>query len=186
MVGWHHRLDGHEFEQAPGVGEGQRSLACCSLWGRKESDTTEQLNDNNWPKKFIWIFCNILLQMLLLIPKELFDQPHILRTEVRLTSMRISGRCGSEAALRDTGALHSRSTEAVSSVPCLDSGGQRGHCTAANRKLGNGLPLGQAHSVSIRTVFSSCPFQKMVSISKTEKNFWVSDLGSSHWNCLSS
>ena len=35
MVGWHHRLDGHEFEQAPGVGDGQRNLMCCSLWGRK-------------------------------------------------------------------------------------------------------------------------------------------------------
>ena len=44
MVGWHHRLDGHEFEQAPGVGDGQGSLACCSLWGRKELDRTEQLN----------------------------------------------------------------------------------------------------------------------------------------------
>ena len=44
MVGWHHRLDGHEFEQAPGVGDGQGSLVCCSPWGRKESDTTEQLN----------------------------------------------------------------------------------------------------------------------------------------------
>ena len=41
MVGWHHRLNRHEFEQAPGVGEGQGSLACCSLRGRKESDTTE-------------------------------------------------------------------------------------------------------------------------------------------------
>ena len=40
----HHRLDGHEFEQAPGVGDGQGSLACCSPWGRKELDTTEQLN----------------------------------------------------------------------------------------------------------------------------------------------
>ena len=40
-VGWHYRLDGHEFEQAPGVGDGQGDLACCSLWGRKESDTTE-------------------------------------------------------------------------------------------------------------------------------------------------
>ena len=40
-----HRLDGHEFEQAPGVGEGQRSLVCCSLWGRKELDTTERLNN---------------------------------------------------------------------------------------------------------------------------------------------
>jgi len=44
MVGWHHQLDGHEFEQALGVGDGQGSLACCSPWGRKESDTTEQLN----------------------------------------------------------------------------------------------------------------------------------------------
>ena len=44
LVGWHHRLDGHEFEQAPGVGDGQGSLACCSLWGHKESDMTEPLN----------------------------------------------------------------------------------------------------------------------------------------------
>ena len=44
MVGWHHRLDGHEFEQASGVGDGQGGLTCCDLWGRKESDTTEQLN----------------------------------------------------------------------------------------------------------------------------------------------
>ena len=44
MVGWHHRLDGYEFEQAPGVGDGQESLACCSPWGRKESDMTKRLN----------------------------------------------------------------------------------------------------------------------------------------------
>ena len=44
MVGWHHRLSGHEFEQAPGVGDGQGSLVCCSPWGHKESDTTERLN----------------------------------------------------------------------------------------------------------------------------------------------
>ena len=44
MVGWHHRLNGHEFERAPGVGDGQGGLACCSPWGRKESDTTERLN----------------------------------------------------------------------------------------------------------------------------------------------
>ena len=44
MVGWHHRLNRHEFEQAPGVGDGQGSLACCSPWGQKESDMTEQLN----------------------------------------------------------------------------------------------------------------------------------------------
>ena len=43
MVGWHHRLAGHEFEQAPGVGDGQGGLACCDSWGRKESYTTELL-----------------------------------------------------------------------------------------------------------------------------------------------
>ena len=44
MIGWHHWLNGHEFEQAPGVGEGQGSLVCCSPCGCKESNTTEQLN----------------------------------------------------------------------------------------------------------------------------------------------
>ena len=44
MVRWHHWLDRHEFEQAPEVGDGQGSLACCSPWGRKESDMTDQLN----------------------------------------------------------------------------------------------------------------------------------------------
>ena len=47
MVGWHHRLDGHEFEQAPRVGDGQGSLVCYSPWGHKESDTTEQLNQTH-------------------------------------------------------------------------------------------------------------------------------------------
>ena len=47
MFGCHHQLDGHEFEQAPGVDDGQGSLACCSPWGHKESDTTEQLNNKN-------------------------------------------------------------------------------------------------------------------------------------------
>ena len=44
MVGWHHWLYGHEFEQPPGVGDGQGSLACCSPWGCKELDMTEWLN----------------------------------------------------------------------------------------------------------------------------------------------
>ena len=44
MVRWHHRLNGHEFAQTLGVGDGQGSLVCCSPWGRKESDTTERLN----------------------------------------------------------------------------------------------------------------------------------------------
>ena len=44
MVRWHHHLNGHELEQALGVGDGQGSLACCSPWGHKELDMTEQLN----------------------------------------------------------------------------------------------------------------------------------------------
>ena len=57
MAGWHHRLDGREFERTPGVGDGQGGLACCDSWGCKESDTTEQLSwtelkeeakDSNW------------------------------------------------------------------------------------------------------------------------------------------
>ena len=47
MVGWHHQLNRHEFEQALGDGEGQGSLACYSPWGCKESDTTWRLNNNN-------------------------------------------------------------------------------------------------------------------------------------------
>jgi len=54
MVGWHHQLNGHEFEQTPGVGDGQGGLACCSRWGHKELDTTEWLN---WTEP-----CNCLLQ----------------------------------------------------------------------------------------------------------------------------
>ena len=65
MVGWHHRLDGHEFEQTPGDSDGQGSLACCSSWGCKELDTTE------WqpppPSKQFWILpcCKIPSPLLL-------------------------------------------------------------------------------------------------------------------------
>ena len=46
MIGWHHHLNVREFEQTPGDGEGQGSLVCCSPWDNKESDMTEQLNNN--------------------------------------------------------------------------------------------------------------------------------------------
>ena len=48
MVGWHHQLNGHEFEKAPGVGDGEGILECCNPWGPKESDTTELLNWTDW------------------------------------------------------------------------------------------------------------------------------------------
>ena len=69
MVGWHHQLNGHEFEQAPGVGDGQGSLAFFSPWGRKESDRTEWLNNNKgsdawWTVSgfclFVCLFCFFL------------------------------------------------------------------------------------------------------------------------------
>ena len=64
MVGWHHQLDGHEFEQAPGIGDGQGSLACYSPWGRKESETTEWLN---WTElSYIWTYSWYPLSILLL------------------------------------------------------------------------------------------------------------------------
>ena len=47
IVGWHHQLNGYEFEQTLGDSVGQGSLACCSSWGLKESDVTEQQNNNN-------------------------------------------------------------------------------------------------------------------------------------------
>ena len=47
MVGWHHQLNGHEFEQTLGDGDGQGSLVCCSPWGHKELDMTERLNNND-------------------------------------------------------------------------------------------------------------------------------------------
>ena len=53
MVGWHHRPNGHEFEQAPKVGDEQGGLACCSPWGRKESDTTERLN---WTDEYFILY----------------------------------------------------------------------------------------------------------------------------------
>ena len=52
MAGWHHRLDGGEFEWTPGVSDGQGGLACCNSWGRKESDTTEQLKWTDGFRKF--------------------------------------------------------------------------------------------------------------------------------------
>ena len=58
MVGWHHRLDGHEFEQALGVGDGQGSLGCCSPWGHSQTRLTEQFLKliilfQLWGKKFL-------------------------------------------------------------------------------------------------------------------------------------
>ena len=64
-VGWHHWLNGHMFEQAPGVGDGQGSLAGCSPWGHKESDMTEQLNWTDGIPYFIYMKICILRNWLI-------------------------------------------------------------------------------------------------------------------------
>ncbi|XDC73344.1 hypothetical protein R6Z07F_004517 [Ovis aries] len=61
MVRWHHQFNGHELGQAPGDSEGQESLACCSPWGYKESDTTEQLDNSN---NIFYILYSLYLEIL--------------------------------------------------------------------------------------------------------------------------
>ena len=73
MVGWYHQLNGHDFEQTPGDGEGQGSLAYCSPWGRKELDTTEWLNNNNNNKCILGnAFCRIEILNFDIIPFIVF------------------------------------------------------------------------------------------------------------------
>jgi len=60
MAGWHHRLDGREFEWTPGVGDGQGGMACCDSWGCKEWDTTEWLN---WTELFIVFLAYIIFYL---------------------------------------------------------------------------------------------------------------------------
>ena len=75
MVGWHHSLNGPEFEQAPGDGEGHASQVCCSPWGHKESDTTERLNNNK-----IYIIeqqqSNITKQAVIVVTGRIEHCPH--------------------------------------------------------------------------------------------------------------
>ena len=63
IIGWYHRLNGHEFEQASGVGDGQGSLACCSPWGCKELDTTEQISFSLSSQKLIQHCKAIIFQL---------------------------------------------------------------------------------------------------------------------------
>ena len=74
MVGWHHWLDGYEFEQAPEVGDGQGSLACCSLWGCKEPAMTEWLNwtdwlTDNWHEISYWGYEYVLSELVFMVVK---------------------------------------------------------------------------------------------------------------------
>ena len=64
MVGWHHQLDRHEFEQVPRVGEGLENVVCCSTWGCRESDINERVNNNI---KYIWSNVSVKTSVSLLI-----------------------------------------------------------------------------------------------------------------------
>ena len=77
MVGWHYCLNGREFEQTPGDGEGQGNLACCSPWGCKESSTTEGLNNNN---------TDFLRKDLLSYLTKIMGKPSLYSTGVRVVS----------------------------------------------------------------------------------------------------
>ena len=70
MLGWYHRLDGHEFEQAPGDGDGQGSLACCGPWGCKESNTPELSDWSRWANFYFATNC-FKIQLL-----KTFDNSH--------------------------------------------------------------------------------------------------------------
>ena len=74
MAGWHHQLDGHEFEWTLGIGDGQGGLACCNSWGRKESDMTEQLN---WIISLSWASLHVPISHLYVFFRKM--SIHLLR-----------------------------------------------------------------------------------------------------------
>ena len=73
MAGWHHQLDGHEFEWTPGVGDGQGGLACCNSWGRKQLDMTEQLNWTELSEKNT----NVVIYLVTICNKTRRDKKYI-------------------------------------------------------------------------------------------------------------
>ena len=63
MVGWHHRLDGHEFQQTPGIDDGQGNLLCCSPWGRKELDVTWRMNNSMYDSQMQLVYKNRVIML---------------------------------------------------------------------------------------------------------------------------
>ena len=87
MVGWHHRLNGHEFKQAPGDGKGQGSLMCYSPWGRKELDTAETVQQDTLKMKSVLgqdlttivyntVQCKILMKSVMKLQMKLLILPN--------------------------------------------------------------------------------------------------------------
>ena len=98
MVGWHHRLNGHEFEQVSGDGEGQGSLAYCSLWDHKESDTTEQLNKMyvlfHRKANFSMMTLGFDLSAFTFLSQCLFQNSNSLATQVQFSSVQLLSYTG--------------------------------------------------------------------------------------------
>ena len=82
MVGWHHWLNGHEFEQIPGDSEGQGILACYSPWGHKELDTTEPLNSN---RNVLWTFSPILWFAFIFLTMYFDEEKFLILTKPKLS-----------------------------------------------------------------------------------------------------
>ena len=98
-VGWHHRLHGHKFEKAPGDGEGQGSLACCSPWGHKESQTIERLNN-----KLTFIIGWMVTSQKtwpLPDPHSLWMWPHLDKVSLLMTSVFIRHIQGTDTEKRE-------------------------------------------------------------------------------------
>ena len=81
MVGWHHCLNGHEFGQAVGDGEGQGSLACCSSWGHKEQDMTERLNISNNTDEWVYREVRSLTYFIFHSPQNIKMSLHLFHGE---------------------------------------------------------------------------------------------------------
>ena len=88
MVGWHDRLNGHELEQAPGIGDEQGSLASCCPWGHKESDTTERLHFLSFLSNPHWtgfVFLNISVTIILYVCFLVIDNKSTLNITIHFT-----------------------------------------------------------------------------------------------------
>ena len=83
MIGWHHLLNAHEVEQAPGIGDGKGSLACCSPWSCKQLDMTWQLS-NSWIKKYVFLLMDTFLDILM---DTFASSPNIFYSSILLIRM---------------------------------------------------------------------------------------------------
>ena len=134
MVGWHQRLNGHEFEQTPGDSEGQGSLACYSQWGRKESDMTERLKNNSTRDRVCCPLCPQRAGSLRMVlsPEQLTDDLGISEKPEKMAQFRL---------LLSTPAVGQEPSKKLRvTAECLLA------LTNRNSPVGPALALGTSHS----------------------------------------